>query len=59
MNKEIKIPPAKMSQKVQEDICDALENIAMNAEQISEMCYEAGFKNGYMRAYKKFHHPHE
>ena len=36
----------KMPQKLEEDINDALENMAINAEQIAEMAYQRGYVDG-------------
>lgn len=48
--KEIKA--GKMPQKLEEALCDAFEMISLSAEQIAEMTYAEGFKQGYKKADK-------
>lgn len=44
--------PTKLPQKLEEELCDAMENLALNAEQVAITSYQKGYEDGYKKAIK-------
>jgi hypothetical protein len=41
--------PTKMPQKLEEELCDAMENLALNSEMVAMTSYQQGYVDGYKK----------